>query len=98
MAYHLAFRRIAAREFEDAAFYYREKTVELGIEFIGEVTSTLDCIIDSPYVYAIEHNRIRAAPMARFPYVIYFRVERKQIIVLGVIHGARDPAVWKDRV
>jgi plasmid stabilization system protein ParE len=97
MSFHLVFRRVAAREFEDATFHYGEKSVDLGIEFVAAITDTLDRIADNPYAYAIEHNKIRAATTPRFPYIIYFRVDCRQVIVLGVVHGARDPAIWKDR-
>jgi len=35
--------------------------------------------------------------MARFPFGIYFRVERSQLVILAVIHGSRHPRRWRSR-
>jgi toxin ParE1/3/4 len=97
MAYRLVFRRVAVREFEEAAVSYEEKAVELGRDFMLAVCETFDRIAENPFTYAVEHNGIRAATMSRFPHVIYYRIDRHTVVVLGVVHGARDPAIWKDR-
>jgi hypothetical protein len=33
----------------------------------------------------------------RFPFGIYFRVERSQIVVVGVVHSSRHPRHWQRR-
>jgi plasmid stabilization system protein ParE len=33
-----------------------------------------------------------------FPYCIYFSVEADAIVVLAVLHSARDPEEWQRRI
>jgi len=32
--------------------------------------------------------------VARFPYAVFYRVEPNRIVVLTVLHTARDPKLW----
>jgi hypothetical protein len=49
---------------------------------------------------AIRYDYIRTALLDTFPYMIHFSVDddKKIITVLAVLHTARDPKVWKERV
>jgi plasmid stabilization system protein ParE len=40
---------------------------------------------------------MRHIPLSRFPYVIYYVVERDGVSVLAVIHGRRHPHRWQNR-
>jgi plasmid stabilization system protein ParE len=97
MKHTIVFRRIAGRELEDAAEYYENHKEGLGIEFLDSVKEVLQRISENPRIYAVEHNDIRAATMHRFPYVVFYRIEEMRVIILGVIHGSRDPSLWKSR-
>ena len=37
------------------------------------------------------------AVIHRFPYVIYYRIIDRRIIVIAVVHGKRDPKIWQSR-
>jgi plasmid stabilization system protein ParE len=52
----------------------------------------------NPELYGILHQEVRAAPMQRFPYVVYYRVEADQILIIAVQHGRRSPRAWQGRV
>src|SRR5918911_360692 len=47
-----------------------------------------------PDRYPIVSGDVREAPVSRFPYCIYYRVKPDRAVVIGVVHTARDPAVW----
>jgi plasmid stabilization system protein ParE len=40
---------------------------------------------------------IRRALLRRFPYAVYFAVERDVVVILAVLHVSRDPAEWQRR-
>ena len=40
----------------------------------------------------------RRALLRRFPYAVYFTVDREELVVLAVLHVARDPSEWQRRV
>ena len=45
-------------------------------------------------MFASVHGEVRRALVSRFPYGIFYRVESKRVVVLAVLHTARDPKVW----
>ena len=34
------------------------------------------------------------ALVCRFPYAVFYRAESKRVVVLAVLHTARDPSIW----
>ncbi len=34
------------------------------------------------------------ALVSRFPYAVFYRAESKRVVVLAVLHTARDPSIW----
>ena len=53
---------------------------------------------DGPLKYSVLRSGVRRALARRFPYAIYFSVEDDVIVVLAVLHTARNPAEWQRRV
>lgn len=41
---------------------------------------------------------IRRALTRQFPYAAYFSIEGETILILAVLHTARDPAEWQQRI
>lgn len=72
----IAFRRIAAREYDEAADWYDCKQSGLRTEFVFEVRRVLQLIAEQPDRYAEVEGGVREALVHRFPYCIYFRVRR----------------------
>jgi plasmid stabilization system protein ParE len=54
--------------------------------------------VDGALKYVELRSGIRRALTKRFPYAIYFSVEGTVIVVLAVLHAARNPAAWQRRV
>jgi plasmid stabilization system protein ParE len=61
------------------------------------VDELIERIAARPRSYSAIFRRVRAARVHRFPFVAYYRVHANRIEVLAVLHGSRDPQVWKDR-
>lgn len=40
------------------------------------------------------HGEVRRAVLSKFPYAVFFRVEPKRVVVLTVLHTARDLKLW----
>ena len=97
MALPLVFRRAVGRDLAAAYAWYEEQRAELGEQFIAEVTASFDAIEEFPNVFATVHGDVRRAIVSRFPYAIFYRVEPRQIVVLTVLHTARDPKLWPKR-
>ena len=89
-------------EVEEDAFagylWYEERSSRLGDQVLEELYTDIGGISSNPYLYHVVHQGIRRRLLRRFPYAIYFSLEEKQILVLGVFHCARDPQAIDDEL
>jgi plasmid stabilization system protein ParE len=69
----------------------------LGLDFLGELRTAYERIVDGPLKYRDLRSGIHRALLRRFPYAVYFAVEESTIVVLAVLHAHRDPATWQRR-
>ena len=98
MSLPLIFRRAARAEFDDAADWYEQRQVGLGAAFTTAVQLVLDRVIAQPDFYPQVYSAVREAPVAGFPYCVYYRVRAGRLVVIAVYHQARDPGGWRGRV
>jgi plasmid stabilization system protein ParE len=47
-----------------------------------------------PLVFRQVYGEVRRALVSRFPYAVFYRIEMNRIVVLTVLHSARDPKLW----
>lgn len=77
---------------------YEEKQAGLGARFLDEIERSLDRIARNPYLYQEVEPDIRRAVVHTFPYLVFYTFDADAVHVLGVIHGAQDPAYIKARL
>lgn len=94
MARPLAFRRQVGEDLAGAYGWYEERRIGLGEEFLATVEQSFDAIGEFPEMFVLVHREVRRAMVSRFPYAVFYRVEPKQVVVLAVLHTARDPKLW----
>lgn len=83
----------------EAAFdWYQREDAGLGFEFLDELRSAYVRILDHPLGYKDLRAGIRRALARRFPYAVYFSIEADAIVILAVLHTARDPEEWQRRI
>jgi toxin ParE1/3/4 len=74
-----------------AAFdWYEDQLQGLGGEFREEFRRTYRKLGRNPLFYAVRFSGIRRLNLDRFPYGIFYTVERDEIRVLAVLHGSRE--------
>ena len=92
------FVRRAAKADVAAGFQWYESHREgLGDAFADEVSRTYAAIEERPEQFPVMLDDIRMALVHRFPYVIYFVTLPRDISVIAVMHGHRNPQIWKQR-
>jgi len=95
MSYKLILRQEAQRDLAKTHKWYNEKVPGLGSDFLAVVERALESIQENPARFPIIHREVRRALIRRFPYGIFFLLEENRVVVLGVMHTARDPAKWR---
>lgn len=94
MALPLVFRRAVGRDLAAAFAWYEEQRGGLGEEFLDSVNASLDTIEGFPEIYASVRGEVRRVIISRFPYAVFYKVEATRIVILAVLHTARDPRIW----
>ena len=97
MARTRRFHPLVAADLAEAISYFDEVSVELGNRFRDSVRQRLVSITDFPESYACIHERIRAAMINRFPYVVLYELRDEAVAILGVFHAASDRTGWFER-
>ena len=94
MGLPVVYRRKVGRDLAGGFAWYNGQRDGLGNEFLATVDAVFDTIERYPEIFARVHGEVRRAVVSRFPYAVFYRVEVERVVVLTVLHTARDPKVW----
>ena len=97
MSRPVVFRPQAEAEVLAARTWYDAQRPGLGDEFAAAFDRALNLVTTSPESFPKVHGETRRALLRRFPYALYFRLLPSALLVLAVVHGRRDPRVWRSR-
>lgn len=87
----------ARDEFIESAGWYEQQRTGLGLQFIDAVEKTIDTVAENPRLFQKIYRDVRRARVSRFPYGVFYQIERDRIRVLSVSHLSRDPQHWHGR-
>lgn len=79
------------------AAWYEEERPGLGREFTRAVRALLAALEREPLLYPVAQDTVRRALVRRFPYAVYFTIDRDDVLVFACLHVRRDPATWQQR-
>ena len=79
----------------EAAKRYRQERLDLGVEFVEAVYVFLEEIFATPQTRRLVYKDYRRGFMRRFPYAVYYRVGKDEVVVSLVFHTARNPATMR---
>lgn len=88
----------AEKELEQAADWYSQQAIGLDVEFLGEFDAAVNLVKAFPNLFQEILPNVRRALLNRFPYGVFYRVERGQILILAVAHLKKKPLYWTARV
>jgi toxin ParE1/3/4 len=91
----LVLRPLVERDLDEAACWYETRQAGLRERFLGDFEAALVRVEENPFLYQTVHRAIRRAPLGDFPYGIFYVQIQDEIRVLGVVHDARHPSVWR---
>ena len=97
MAKRVRLRSLAAADLEDASEYYRQESGEqMALDYIDAVEQGIKRISRRPhagslrFAYELAIPDLRAWPLQRFPYVVFYLIADDQIDVWRIVHDRRD--------
>ena len=92
------FRPEALADVVEARQWYQEQEHGLGNAFADSLEEIVDRIRSMPRMYPEVLPGVRRGKLRRFPYLVYYRVLADRFEILAVLHGSRDPKLWRDRI
>lgn len=80
----------AETDLTNTYLWYEEQNPGLGVDFLRSVDACLSFIERLPLASAPIHNTIRRSLLRRFPYGIFYIVQKSHVVILAVFHFKRD--------
>jgi toxin ParE1/3/4 len=93
----LIVRPEAEADLAASKLWYEEQHDGLGARFLREVDATVRRIISDPLAFGFVRGRLRRALLRRFPFGVFYVLTEQHIVVVAVLHAARDPRLWGKR-
>jgi plasmid stabilization system protein ParE len=93
----LEIHRLADLEINEAAAYYEEQAVGLGVDFLDEVESCFASVAEYPMGGPEIVAGVRRRLLRRFPYGVLYSLRGESVRVLAMMHLKREPSYWVGR-
>ena len=90
----VTFHEDAETEMNEAARYYEERALGLGMSFLDAIEEAVDQVLADPEAYQLVGDEVRHKILRRFPYSVLYAIEPDRIRVMAVAHQKRRPGYW----
>ncbi|MGY8904859.1 MAG: hypothetical protein ACKVIH_09960 [Burkholderiales bacterium] len=98
MSYGVYVRRLAELDALEAQAWYELQQSGLGTSFNDEFGHALRRLEETPLIYQKIYGSVRRVVLRRFPYLLWFVIEGKEVVVLACTHGKRSPSFIRSRL
>jgi len=98
MNYKILVQPEAENDLISAARWYEKKLKGLGESYLLSVDSTIQAIMQNPELFPIIINGIRRALIRKFPFSVFYLIDKERINIIAVFHTSRDPNNWEKRI
>ncbi len=90
MRYRLDFHPLVPIDLAEASAWYERQEPGVGLQLELEANGLFRHLSDDASFYSVRFLDIRRVNLPKFPYGIFYYISGQTVVVLGVIHGARD--------
>lgn len=97
MGLKIIVRPLAELDLDIAVKWYVLESEKLGERFLFEFRNAILAVSKTPYSFQKKYKSIRAFALKRFPYNIYYFLDKNTLFVIAVLHQKRNPKLWKKR-
>jgi len=97
MSRRVIVRRDAKRDLREAKAWYRNISRALGDDFVEKISDAIELIVERPFAFPIVHRTFRRILVHRFPYALFYHLADDRIVIVAILHQARDPEILTTR-
>jgi plasmid stabilization system protein ParE len=87
----------AKKDLREAKAWYRSISRELGDDFVRRMDDAITLAQERPLAFQIVHRAFRRILLHQFPYSLFYYAGDDRIVIVAVLHQARDPEVLESR-
>ena len=85
----------AEQDIAGAFAWYRQRSEGAAEAFRSEVFNIIDQLAHMALTRAVDKDDLRKRILKRFPYTVFYEVDRTRVTVLAVAHQRRRPGYWQ---
>ena len=99
MHYKFRLTQEAEQDVLEGYLWYEKKRKGLGAEFLTALDMAEKAIVSNPRTFPFRYKKkLRGFVVSRFPYLILYLLDNRNIIVFSVFNTRRNPERLKGRV
>ncbi|MBY0477363.1 MAG: type II toxin-antitoxin system RelE/ParE family toxin [Chitinophagaceae bacterium] len=98
MVYKIIYTPLALIDTDETAEWYNHEMPGLGKRFLLDLAATINIINNNPFTFSLLDTNIRRAGLRKFPFVILYFIEEKEVHVLAVVSTKRSKRFIKRRL
>ena len=98
MSYVSRFRPELVDDAAEAFHWYEEIAEGLGHELLQNYYAAIAAVERDPEIFLKAHSDFRRILLQRFPYALYFRVEKNVIVFVLLFPCARNPRLLRKQL
>lgn len=91
MPFNIEVKDEARQDIADAMSWYASKVENLDKRFLKAVEETLYRIQRNPFAFKSVYKKFRQSAVKRFPYVILYEPEQKNVVIYSVFNTWQHP-------
>lgn len=93
----LEFHPLVEAGLTEAAEWYERQQTGVGERFAAEAHDAIYNLTGEALLYTVRFDDIRRMNLPTFPHGVFYFIERDIVVVLAVLHGARDSQAELER-
>jgi len=78
--------------------FYESRQPGLGAELLSELEDVCLLLSEYPALGRRVDDGHRGVPLRRFPFTLYYRIRRTNVLIVAVAHKRKRPGYWRQRV
>ena len=90
MRFRLDFHPLVRLDLAEASSWYERQERGVGLRLEAGAKGLFRRLSDEALLYAVRFSDVRRVNLRNFPYGVFYLVVGETVVVLGVLHGARD--------
>jgi plasmid stabilization system protein ParE len=95
--YPVVFTPAAHKELIAAQDWYERELSGLGRRFREAMDALVERVSRNPEQFPVVFKNVHRAVLRRFPYSLFFVIEKDTVFAIACFHASRDPAHWEKR-